>query len=312
MKQRILFVGHSDTRITPLCAAIMKYLCVNKEVENLEFSSCGFWAMEGQSVHPTLLVSAGEIGVDLSGYKSHYITLDDISWATLIIPQDAMVARGVAAALGEESKDKIYRPMFVYEPDTSSIFKFRKSRDECLAFCEKLLKKLSTTGKDRERISSGIEYRNVTKEEAAQVLPLEEACFSHPWTLANIESEIEKDTSFFIGAFCEGKMVGYASLYYVERSAFMNNVGVHPDYRQLGIGETLMGQLETLALEKGIYTISLEVRSKNKAAISMYEKLGYQKKGSRKSFYRDPVDDGDIMTKVIRELPKNAGLYHFE
>ena len=310
MKQRVLFVGHSDTRITPLCSAIMKYLCINKEVEDLEFSSSGFWAMEGQAVHPTLLTAAGEIGIDLSEYKAHYITIEDIEWATLIIPQDAMVARGVAAAM-EHSKNKLTRPLMVFQPDSASIFKFRKCRDECLVYCEKLLKKLSVSGKDRVQLSSDMEYRTILKEEAPQVLALEQACFSHPWTLANIESEIEKDTGFFVGAFHEGEMVGYASLYYVEGSAFMNNVGVHPDFRQLGIGETLMKELEKLSLEKGIYTISLEVRSKNNPAISMYEKLGYKKAGTRKFFYRDPVDDGDIMTKIIRELPKDAGVYRF-
>ena len=310
MKQRVLFVGHSDTRITPLCSAVMKYLCINKEVEDLEFSSCGFWAMEGKAVHPTLLTAAGEIGIDLSEYKAHYITLEDIEWATLIIPQDAMVARGVSAAM-ESSKHKITRPMMVYQPDGSSIYKFRKCRDECLDYCEKLLKKLSVSGQDREKRSYDIQYRLVAKEEAAQVLTLEEACFSHPWTLANIESEIEKDSGIFVGAFFDDQMVGYASLYYVERTGFMNNVAVHPQFRQLGIGGTLMKELERLALEKDLVIITLEVRSKNKPAIAMYKKLGYQKKGTRKFFYRDPVDDGDIMTKIIGDIPKDSGLFHF-
>ena len=311
MKQRVLFVGHSDTRITPLCAAIMKYLCVNKEVENIEFSSSGFWAMEGQRVHPTLLRSAGEIGIDLSEYQSHYVTMEDIQSASFIIPQDAMVARGVASVLGEGNKEKLFRPMQVYEPDNSAIQVFRRSREECIAFCEKLLKKLMTTEKEREKISSAVVYRPVTKEEAAQVLLLEEVCFSHPWTLANIEAEIEKENSIFLGAFYEEKMVGYASLYYVAGAGFMNNVGVHPDYRHLGIGETLMGQLETLSIENNLKVISLEVRSKNKAAIGMYQKLGYEKKGTRPFFYRDPMDDADIMTKIIQEIPENDGIYHF-
>ncbi len=311
MKQRVLFVGHSDTRVTPLCAAIMKYLCINKEVENIEFSSSGFWAMEGQSVHPSLLRSAGEIGIDLSQYKSHYVTMEDIQSASLIVPQDAMVARGVASALGEGNKEKIYRPMHVYEPDNSAVQVFRRSREECLAFCEKLLKKLVVTEKEREKVASVVVYRPVTKEEAEQVLLLEEACFSHPWTLANIESEIDKENSIFLGAFFEGKMVGYASLYHVAGAGFMNNVGVHPDYRHLGIGETLMQQLETLSLEIDLKIISLEVRSKNKVAIGMYEKLGYKKRGQRPLFYRDPMDDADIMTKIIQELPEDDGIYRF-
>ena len=142
MKQRVLFIGHSDTRVTPLCAAVMKYLCINKGIENVEFSSSGFWAMEGQSVHPTLLRSAGEIGIDLSEYRSHYVTTEDIQVASLIVPQDEMIARGIASVLGDGKKDKIYRPMHLYEPDNSAIYVFRRSREDCIAFCEKLLKKI--------------------------------------------------------------------------------------------------------------------------------------------------------------------------
>ncbi len=306
MKQRILFVGHSDTRITPLCAAIMKYLCLNKGLEGFEFFSGGFWAMEGQSVNPALLTSAGEIGIDLEDYKAHYVTAQDIESATLIIPQDDMVSRGVSSFLGND-KEKLYRPMRVYDPTENSVYPFRRSREECMAFCEKLFKKLASMEKEKNKIISAIEYRSVKKEEAAMVFSLEELCFSHPWTVANIESEIEKETSIFLGAFYENQMVGYASCYLVEHTGFMNNVGVHPSYRQLGIGQSLMQHLEEAAIEQTTYVLTLEVRSKNAAAIGMYQKLGYKQQGVRRFFYRDPIDDGIIMTKVIAQLPENDG-----
>ncbi len=311
MKRRILFVGHSDTRLVPLCAAIMKYLCINKDIDNMEFSSGGFWAVEGQGAVPDLLTSAGEIGIDLSEHKAHYVTLEDMESANLIIPQDAMVARGVSSALGDQ-KDKLHRPMCVYDPSNHYIRAFRQSREECVEFCEKLLKKLVAAEKTREKIASSIVYRPVQSEEAAMVLPLETACFSHPWTLDNIQSEIEKETSIFLGAFHEEKMVGYASCYVVHGTAYMNNVGVHPDYRQMGIGETLIVRLEDLAREQNADVLTLEVRSKNTVAIAMYEKLGYKQHGVRRFFYRDPVDDGNIMTKTLVEVPKDDGIIRFQ
>ena len=42
--------------------------------------------------------------------------------------------------------------------------------------------------------------------------------------------------------------------------------------------------------------ISLEVRKSNSAAVSLYEKLGYEKVGERKKFYTDPQEDAVIMT----------------
>lgn len=304
-------MGHSDTRVVPLCAGIMKYLCINKGIQNMEFLSGGFWAAEGQAVVPNLLTSAGEIGIDLSGHKAHYVTMEDIESSSLIIPQDAMVARGISAILGE-NKEKLTRPLSAFDPANLNLHAFRRSREECVTFCEKLLKKLVARERARAKIAESIVYRLLKKEEAPAVLPLETICFSHPWTLENIESELVKETAIFIGAFYEEQLVGYASCYLVQDVAYMNNVGVHPDYRQMGIGEKLMATLEELAGEKGAVVLTLEVRSKNAVAIAMYNKLGYKKHGVRRFFYRDPVDDGDIMTKVLKDDPQNNGLIYFK
>lgn len=300
MKRRILFVGHSDTRVVPLCAAVMKYLCINKGITDFEFYSSGFWAVEGCPADDELLTSAGEVGIDLSSHKAHYVTLEDLNNASLIIPQDAMIARGVASAL-ENKKEKIYRPIDAYDPANGYIHSFRQSRQECIAFCEKLLKKLVSIQKEREKAIASLEYRPVAIQEAPQVLALETACFSHPWTLKNICSEIEKDTAIFWGAFHNNKMVGFASCYMVPEVAYMNNVGVDPEYRQMGIGEQLMTHLQTVAASRGANVLTLEVRSKNASAIALYEKLGYKNHGTRRFFYRDPPDDALIMTKLLVE-----------
>jgi len=42
--------------------------------------------------------------------------------------------------------------------------------------------------------------------------------------------------------------------------------------------------------------VFLEVRSKNTAAISLYEKMGFCFAGKRKSFYSNPTDDAFILT----------------
>lgn len=298
MKKRILFVGHSDTRVVPLCAAVMKHLCVNKGVTNMEFKSSGFWAVEGQNAAPNLVTVAAEVGIDLSQHKSHYVTLENIKCATLIIPQDVMISRGVASVLNNNKK-KIYRPLDVYDPSNLMLGNFRQSRDECITFCEKLLKKLVSMEKAEKKLMEDIEYRPVLLQEAPLVYELEELCFSHPWTLPNIESELEKETGIFIGAFYKEKMIGYVSCYYVDDVGYINNVGVHPEYRGMGIGQTLLIQLEETAISRGVCSLFLEVRSKNAIAIGMYEKLGYKKQGERPFFYRDPVDNADLMVKVI-------------
>ena len=50
-------------------------------------------------------------------------------------------------------------------------------------------------------------------------------------------------------------------------------------------------------LYENLSFISLEVRTSNIKAISLYEKFGYKTEGVRKNFYDDPREDALIMTK---------------
>jgi ribosomal-protein-alanine N-acetyltransferase len=42
--------------------------------------------------------------------------------------------------------------------------------------------------------------------------------------------------------------------------------------------------------------ITLEVRPSNSGAIALYQKFGFAEAGRRKRFYRDPDEDGLILT----------------
>ena len=45
----------------------------------------------------------------------------------------------------------------------------------------------------------------------------------------------------------------------------------------------------------GIALVSLEVRESNVAAISLYKKFGFEITGTRKRFYKAPVEDALVM-----------------
>ena len=47
----------------------------------------------------------------------------------------------------------------------------------------------------------------------------------------------------------------------------------------------------------GVKAFTLEVRVSNKAAIHMYEKVGFVSEGIRPGFYEKPVEDAMIMWK---------------
>ena len=298
MRKRILFVGHSDTRLVPLCAAVLAAMCSNKKMTGIKIRSCGFWATEGQSVHPNLSVTAGELGLDLSSHRAHYITQKDTDWADWVIPQDDMILRGLQVQL-EEDKRKLFKPMRLSDPSNLPLTAFRQSREEVLGYCEKLLRKLSAEEKNREKIKEAVCIRPVGEGDIDRIVQAEQACFTHPWTGENIRSELEKEQSCFLAAYYHETMVGYGSLSVVWQVAYMNNLAVLPDYRQMGIADRLLEELEAFCRQQKADSITLEVRSQNEAAKALYRKHGFVRQGSRRHFYRDPVDDADIMTKVL-------------
>ncbi|GAA0470028.1 hypothetical protein GCM10009096_08680 [Parasphingorhabdus litoris] len=61
-------------------------------------------------------------------------------------------------------------------------------------------------------------------------------------------------------------------------------IAVDPQYQNNGIGETIMKQVITNAVENGIAALFLEVRSNNPAQ-TMYQKVGFEKIGLRRAYY---------------------------
>ena len=94
-----------------------------------------------------------------------------------------------------------------------------------------------------------------------------------------------------------GKVLGYAGLQMVLDEGYVPNIAVTKSARGRGIGKSLVGALISLAKDKGLAFISLEVRESNTPAISLYTKCGFKDFGKRKNFYQNPTEDAVIMTK---------------
>jgi GNAT superfamily N-acetyltransferase len=89
----------------------------------------------------------------------------------------------------------------------------------------------------------------------------------------------------------DGQIVGNASLlpveHYPERWV-MANVAVHPEYRRRGIARKLVQSTVELARQVGAKKVVLQVRSGQVGARKLYEGLGFQTYGTRRSWTRPP------------------------
>ena len=114
-----------------------------------------------------------------------------------------------------------------------------------------------------------------------------------------LESELESALSVLLTEEREGKTVGYALGRVVADEAELLKICVVAEWRNRGIAEKMLWGLLEKMREEGAAACFLEVRSKNSPAISLYEKLGFEKIALRKDYY--PDDDAVVMK--LSELP---------
>ena len=134
-------------------------------------------------------------------------------------------------------------------------------------------------------------------EHLSALFQLEQESFSHPWSVQGLGAEIENPQSIFLVAQTAQGLCGYGSLRLVMEEASINNIAVSKAFRRQGVGRSLLRALMEKAVQRGVTVFFLEVRASNTAAIALYEGEGFLRQGVRRSFYRDPIEDGFILSR---------------
>lgn len=142
----------------------------------------------------------------------------------------------------------------------------------------------------------------LTDEHTDKLVELENRCFSDPWTKNMFSGDLKSEHTYYLGAFNENEdLIGYIGMWDVGDTGDITNVAVHPKYRRRGIASLLITELYDICIDKSISHINLEVRESNNNAISLYEKLGFEKVGLRKNYYKNPSENALLMTKTFCE-----------
>lgn len=91
-------------------------------------------------------------------------------------------------------------------------------------------------------------------------------------------------------------IAGLVGLWFVLDEAHVVIIGNRPGDRRKGIGELLLIAAMETARNHGSRVVTLEVRSSNMAARTLYHKYGFREVGVRKRYYADNNEDAVIMT----------------
>ena len=122
------------------------------------------------------------------------------------------------------------------------------------------------------------------EEEVPEVVAIENAIYTHPWTAGNFTDSLRA------GYDCrtwrlDGELIGYFVLMSAAGEAHLLNLSVAAPHHRRGHGTALLREAAGLAGSRGARTIFLEVRPSNQAAQQLYTRFGFRKVAVRRGYY---------------------------
>jgi len=144
--------------------------------------------------------------------------------------------------------------------------------------------------------------RRMQEGDLPAVRVIEDLSFSNPWSDNTFRGEIQNTSisfPFVVVRRPADAVVAYIVFWQIRDDVQVNNIAVHPDYRGLGIAESLMQFALAKVRGGGAAFMTLEVRQSNAAALALYKKLGFEVMGVRKNYYTKPDEDAFVMGLVL-------------
>jgi ribosomal-protein-alanine N-acetyltransferase len=147
--------------------------------------------------------------------------------------------------------------------------------------------------------------RSMRDGDLDQVLRMERLSFPSPWSRAIFLHELHHNPmaeSWVLDR--EGRLLGYASVWFRRDELKINNLVVDPACRRKGLAERMLRALLEEGGRRGCSRATLEVRLSNLPARRLYEKHGFVVRARVPNYYRQEGEDALVMEMPLpgREL----------
>ena len=116
------------------------------------------------------------------------------------------------------------------------------------------------------------------------VMAIENKAYDFPWTEGIFRDCLANQYLSTLYVF-QQQIQAYTVSQYVVDECHLLNLCVRHDARGKGLGTRMVQYLMSQARQNDMGSIFLEVRESNKAAIHLYEKLGFNEIGLRRDYY---------------------------
>jgi ribosomal-protein-alanine N-acetyltransferase len=134
-----------------------------------------------------------------------------------------------------------------------------------------------------------MQFRVLVPNDARHLAEIDRSATAYPWTLCQFESGLS-GSEFGWGLENSEGLVAFALFNQVLDEATLLNVAVDPRWQRKGLAHALLIDAIRRLVLRGVSRCLLEVRAGNRAAIALYERLGFERDGLRRNYY--PADNG--------------------
>lgn len=143
-----------------------------------------------------------------------------------------------------------------------------------------------------------METRPATIKDLPQLLEIQNECFLHPWKEKDILYELNENPVNFMYVLEEGNtLLGFIDFWITFDSATIAQIAIRKQYQGRHLANILMQEMIDDCYAKKVLNITLEVRTSNVKAISLYKKFDFKEIVIKPHYY----DNGEDALYMVRK-----------
>lgn len=132
--------------------------------------------------------------------------------------------------------------------------------------------------------------RKAHRSDLSALVAIENQCFtSDRLSRSSLRYFLAASSAEMLVAEIRGVIAGYSLVAFRKGSAIarLYSIAIGEDFRGRSLGLALLKASEKVARDRGATSIRLEVRSRNRRAIALYERQNYRRFGRIEDYYED-------------------------
>jgi ribosomal-protein-alanine N-acetyltransferase len=144
----------------------------------------------------------------------------------------------------------------------------------------------------------------VTPRDLDKILTIDRNAFKRSWNRKSFLQEIDRTDAYSCVArkqLDNGRVdiIAYVFVRILLKEMHIMRIAVAAGYQTRGVATALLQQCFKLARQHQVSAVYVEVRPKNKSAIALYRKTGFQMLGTRPNYYPETGEDALVMVKLL-------------